>query len=87
MPDNMHQMVARGAPVAAGPDGWATRASPDLCLYVICIAAGGFSSRRQLQHHLPGSGSSPGAGSSGQEGPGHVAEAGTAAPTGGGELE
>lgn len=87
VPDNMHQMVARGAPVAAGPDGWATRASPDLCLYVICIAAGGFSSRRQLQHHLPGSGSSPGAGSSGQEGPGHVAEAGTAAPTGGGELE
>lgn len=80
MPDNMHQMVARGAPVAAGPDGWATRTSPDLCLYVICIAAGGFSSRRQLQHHLPGSGSSPGAGSSGQEGPGHVAGAGTAAP-------
>lgn len=80
VPDNMHQMVARGAPVAAGPDGWATRASPDLCLYVICIAAGGFSSRRQLQHHLPGSGSLPGAGSSGQEGPGHVAGAGTAAP-------
>lgn len=52
--DSMHQMVAREAPVAAAPDGWATRASPDLCLYVICIAAGGFSSRRQLRHHLPG---------------------------------
>lgn len=73
-------MVARGAPVAAAPDGWATRASPDLCLYVICIAAGGFSSRRQLQHHLPGRSSSPGtaAGSNGQERPGHVAVASTA---------
>lgn len=82
VPDNVHQMVARGAPVAAVPDGWATRALPDLCLYVICIAAGGFSSRRQLQHHLPGRSSSPGmaAGSSGQEGPGHTAAAGTTAP-------
>ena len=82
VPDNVHQMVAQGAPVAAAPDGWATRASPDLCLYVICIAAGGFSSRRQLQHHLPGRSSSPGmaAGGTDQEGPGHVAAAGNTAP-------
>lgn len=59
VPDNVHQMVAPGAPVAAVPDGWATGASPDLCLYVICIAAGGFSSRRQLRQHQPGRSDSP----------------------------
>lgn len=72
-------MVALGAPVAAAPDGWATRASPDPRLYVICIAAGGFSSHRQLQHHLSARSSSPGmaAGSNGQERPSHAAVAGT----------
>lgn len=60
VPDNVHQMVAPGAPVAAAPDGWATGASPDLCLYVICIAAGGFSSHRQLRQHQPGRSDSPG---------------------------
>lgn len=72
--DNVHQMVAPGAPVAAAPDGWATGASPDLCLYVICIAAGGFSSHRQLRQHQPGRSDSPGmAVGTALEGPGPMA--------------